>query len=153
MSGAPAVDVRWLSSEPLDGDWRVAWEVRNDGAEAGVRGVGGVELQRLRAPERTLGSDLAPGGRANVELVVRVQPTDDAAPNPFLALRVTRADGPWLVLARLAIVDRDGRPEARATRVSVQRSGFSRDTDAEADADVESRSRKAEVTGPDDDEG
>ncbi len=124
----PAVGVLWLSSEPLDGEWRVAWEARNDGAEALRLDAAYAPHARFRGAERALGADLAPGARARVELVIRVRPTDAAAPNPFLALRVTRADGPWLVLARLAITDRDGRPEARATRVSVQRYGFSRDT-------------------------
>jgi hypothetical protein len=141
---APALGVRWISSEPLDGDWRVTWEVRNDGVDALKLDAAHAPHARFRGSERALGVELTPGATTRVELVVRAQPVDDAAPNPFLALRVTRADGPWLVLARLAITEHEGRPEAGATRISAQRRGFSRDTDAEADADAETRSGKAE---------
>jgi len=129
VSDGPTLEVTWLSSTETNGDWRVMWEVRNGGAEAITVDAAYAPHQRFRGAERALGTELSPGGRTNVELVVRVQPVDDSAPNPFLALRVTRAGEAWLVLARLAITDRDGRPEARATRVSVQRTGFSRDTE------------------------
>jgi len=144
VSDGPSLEVVWLSSDATNGDWHVVWEVRNGGAEAITLGAAYAPHQGFRGAERALGTELAPGGRTNVELVVRVQPVDDSAPNPFLALRVTRAGEAWLVLARLAITDRDGRPDARVTRVTAQRSGFSRDTDAQADAGAETRSRKAE---------
>jgi len=129
VSDRPSLEVEWLSSDAANGDWRVVWEVRNGGAEAITLDAAYAPHQRFRGAERPLGTELAPGGRTSVELVVRVQPSDDAAPNPFLALRVTRAGEAWLVLTRLAITDRDGRPEARTTRVTAQRSGFSRDTE------------------------
>ncbi len=129
----PVVEMRWLSSEPSQDGWRVTWEVRNGGADALRLDSAYAPHATFRAPEREIGAELAPGRVAKVELVARVRPTDDAAPNPFLALRLSRADGPWLVLARLAVTERDGRPEAVPTRITVQRKGFSRDTEARDD--------------------
>src|SRR6266852_6967129 len=99
----PVLEVRWLSSEPLEGDWRVTWEVGNAGVDALRLDSAHAPHARFRGAERALGSELAPGARSRVELVVRLQPVDDAAPNPFLALRITFGGAPWLVLARLAI--------------------------------------------------
>ncbi len=123
---APQLTVHAGECRP-DGDrWITSWRVQNASAEPVLLESAWLPHEKFRAPERRLGSQLAPGGGTTLEFSVatRGEP-GEIVENPFLILRVRAGEERWRVLARMQVRFDEGRaPHPEDVVVTSQPVGF-----------------------------